>query len=325
MLTEQCATPADADTFCGRLRRVDLGDIRLAEISASASTVARTRTHIARANDAPFVFRYLLSGELHSTQDGVEITQKPGDFALYDTSRPYRLTLRDDTALLSIRIPKVRLLRHIPYPEGHHFPGGVGRVRCRMPDVALCASSVRFLAPRGCRRGATDCGHRASADRELVRDVARATARIGRPSLRDIVSHSQHREKSSRTVAIAKLPLPRRCVSRQAMPIGSFRKARSRLAASSLRRRLERCHDALSDRVQAGRTITHIAFAFGFASIAHFSRVFRERYSHSARVPGFIAPGSRKVTISRVSITAAPRRRVRGYSPLSVKFRGTDR
>lgn len=284
MLTEQCATPADAATFCGRLRRVDLGDIRLAEISASASTVARTRTHIAHANDAPFVFRYLLSGELQSTQDGIEITQKPGDFALYDTSRPYCLTLRDDTTLLSIRIPKVRLLRHIPYPEaitslvvsGDSVAGGLtsrflrefwcgsshlvlANVAPRIADIALqlIASSYAMLPDSRQDRSSLVARHRM----EIVLYIEKY---LREPSL----------SPSSVAGALRLSPgYAHRIFSESDESIGRY----------ILRRRLERCRDALNDRVQAGRTITHIAFAHGFTSVAHFSRVFRERYGVTPR------------------------------------------
>jgi len=42
-----------------------------------------------------------------------------------------------------------------------------------------------------------------------------------------------------------------------------------------LRRRLEACRQAFDDSRQAHRSITDIAVAFGFSSMAHFSRAFR--------------------------------------------------
>ena len=48
-------------------------------------------------------------------------------------------------------------------------------------------------------------------------------------------------------------------------------------------KRLERCHATLQDSSMASLSITEIAFRWGFSSTAHFSRVFREKYSMSPR------------------------------------------
>jgi AraC-like DNA-binding protein len=50
-----------------------------------------------------------------------------------------------------------------------------------------------------------------------------------------------------------------------------------------LRRRLEECSRALTLPSQRGRTVTAIAFDFGFNSPTHFGRVFRARYQMTPR------------------------------------------
>jgi AraC-like DNA-binding protein len=50
-----------------------------------------------------------------------------------------------------------------------------------------------------------------------------------------------------------------------------------------LRRRLEECSRALTLPSQRGRTVTSIAFDFGFNSPTHFGRVFRARYGVTPR------------------------------------------
>jgi AraC-like DNA-binding protein len=49
------------------------------------------------------------------------------------------------------------------------------------------------------------------------------------------------------------------------------------------RLRLERCAQMLSGRAAEDGTITEIAFASGFNSSTHFSRLFRARYGMTAR------------------------------------------
>ena len=42
--------------------------------------------------------------------------------------------------------------------------------------------------------------------------------------------------------------------------------------------RLERCRKALADRSQAHRTITEIAYGWGFSDMTHFGRSFKAVY-----------------------------------------------
>lgn len=54
------------------------------------------------------------------------------------------------------------------------------------------------------------------------------------------------------------------------------------VGATILGRRLERCHAALRDDADH-RSISEIAFAWGFNDAAHFSRTFRARFGVSPR------------------------------------------
>ncbi len=55
------------------------------------------------------------------------------------------------------------------------------------------------------------------------------------------------------------------------------------VAAAIRRFRLDRCREELEDRRQRARSITEIAFRWGFNDSAHFSRVFKARFGMSPR------------------------------------------
>ena len=44
------------------------------------------------------------------------------------------------------------------------------------------------------------------------------------------------------------------------------------------KRLLERCKDDLIDANRAGRSLSDIAFAWGFSSLAHFSKAFKQKF-----------------------------------------------
>jgi AraC family transcriptional activator of tynA and feaB len=55
------------------------------------------------------------------------------------------------------------------------------------------------------------------------------------------------------------------------------------LSVYILRRRLEECARQISSSLWRGRTLTDIAFNWGFNSAAHFTRVFRDHYGVTPR------------------------------------------
>ncbi|MEJ1962050.1 MAG: helix-turn-helix domain-containing protein [Gammaproteobacteria bacterium] len=57
-----------------------------------------------------------------------------------------------------------------------------------------------------------------------------------------------------------------------------FAEEQKTVSAYILRRRLEACAKQISSALWRGRTITNIAFACGFNSTAHFTRVFRNHF-----------------------------------------------
>jgi AraC-like DNA-binding protein len=60
-----------------------------------------------------------------------------------------------------------------------------------------------------------------------------------------------------------------------------FEDAGASVRATILARRLDRCRDALAGSPR--RSISEIAFAWGFNDAAHFSRVFKARFGGSPR------------------------------------------
>ena len=47
--------------------------------------------------------------------------------------------------------------------------------------------------------------------------------------------------------------------------------------------RLEKCRTALADAAQAHRSVSDIAYAWGFNSLSHFSHTFKSRFGVSPR------------------------------------------
>jgi AraC-like DNA-binding protein len=281
-LTAQIARPVDRPSFCGRMTRLDIGDVRLVELNASGSTVTPARASIGRASQPMYLVRLALSGDIKMEQAGRTAYLRPGDFTLCDTSRPYQTSFREPSDVLIIRIPHARLRQYIKQPEvalSITMPGNAGLSGLASRHVReLWNASQEFIAHDASPRlmevtlqllaSAYSLIPQAKADRSSVASTLRA-------QIVEIIEQSLDDPQLS----------PSRIAARLRISPGYLHRVFSgdddTAARYILRRRLEECARGLADPAQARRTITTIAFAMGFNSLSHFSRVFRNRYGTS--------------------------------------------
>jgi AraC-like DNA-binding protein len=78
-----------ADSFRGRVRTVELGDLRVAEVASIPQSAHRTPALARHDRDRYFQLGLLTGGSARLTQDGRACDLRPGDFAIYETDRPF--------------------------------------------------------------------------------------------------------------------------------------------------------------------------------------------------------------------------------------------
>lgn len=276
--------PADIRTFDGSLARMKLGELSLAEVASDPQVVRHLQAHVACTRTPMFFLQMQLEGESVNRQDGREARLGPGDFTLCDTTRPYEIHFAGPNRMFVLGIPEPLLRRHLACPErivALAMPGAAGLSgvvsgflrdfwgRCRDevdPSIApritramldLVASAYSLLPEARSDRSALATAHR-------VRIFSYIEAHLGDPDLTPV------------RVAEACKMTPRYLHH-------LFSQEPETVARYILRRRLEECSRALKQSGQRGRTVTAIAFDFGFNSPTHFGRVFRARYSMTPR------------------------------------------
>jgi len=282
-LTRQVAEPLNPRTFSGRLIRADIGNLRFVELTSDAAVVRHSRAQIAAGDDL-YLIRFQLDGESVCSQGGSEVRLRVGDFSLCDTARPYQLAFNRPASILTLRVSKNVLQRYVGSPEhlvhiavsGSSGPGALAsrviREIWRSSDVALtpgvaphCANVVLELiagAYVGVGRGRSDRSSLGSALRLRIMDF--------------IDSALCDSELSPALVGQA-LKISSRHVHRVFAPHGGT------LTQYIRRRRLEKCRAALADPLLAGLSVTHICSEYGFRSLPHFSRLFRDEYGMAPR------------------------------------------
>lgn len=97
------------DDLHGRVAATAVGSVQLRRISASAHRFDRSPKLIRRTDEDYYKVAVGMSGASLLVQDGREAVIRPGNLAMYDSTRPYLFVMDDDYDLTVCMVPK-RLL-----------------------------------------------------------------------------------------------------------------------------------------------------------------------------------------------------------------------
>jgi AraC-like DNA-binding protein len=269
--------------FNGSVSRAPLGQAICSEVSSRQQRVYRTRSRIARSNEDFFLIALGKHGVGAVVQDSRETLIRPGEFAIYDTTRPYELQFEDEFTQVILQVPRKMLLRRIAGAEAlTAISFGPDRpVQKLAYDFVyqLCQNAER-IQPE----------HAVALSDQAVDLVAMALSeRLGAEPL-----PSSHRLALLHTLKAhvrTHLADPDLSLSGTAAALGISPRYVNNLLSEErtsfqrfvLAERLAQCQRDLSCPVLAHRHVSEIAFGWGFNDLSHFGRVFRERYGMSPR------------------------------------------
>jgi AraC-like DNA-binding protein len=272
------------DAFWGSVSQSKVGPVAFTQVDSTAQRVFRTPSRIARASEDFVLMALGNSGVNGVFQDGREAVVAAGQFVIYDTTRPYELRFNDSFSQTIFQMPRKLLQQRIgsfdkltattfsgdrPL-EGltYDFLLGISRrieqvdpaTATRLLDQALDLIAMAF-AERMHARSPDQSFHRSALLYRLKNYI---------------LTHLRDPELSMLRAAAAIGISPRYASDLMAAEQISFR---SYIQAQ----RLERCSRDLSDPALMARHIGDIAFAWGFNDLAHFSRIFKQRFGASPR------------------------------------------
>jgi AraC-like DNA-binding protein len=269
--------------FNGRVTRASLGAASCTEVSSQQQRVYRTRSRIARSHEDFFLIALGKHGVGGVAQDGRETVLRPGEFAIYDTTRPYELRFDDAFTQVILQVPRDMLLRRVAGTEAlTAISFGSDRPLQKLAHdfvYRLCQSADE-IQPE----------HVVRLSEQAVDLVAMALSeRLGTqalPSTRRLAL--LHRLKAHVRTHLAD---PDLSISETATALGVSPRYINDLLSEEktsfqrfvLTERLAQCQRDLASPILAHRHVSEIAFAWGFNDVSHFGRVFRERYGLSPR------------------------------------------
>jgi AraC-like DNA-binding protein len=279
------ATCRAHDAFGGELVLQHVGAVQLSQVSGGAVDVERSPGAIRRADPGYLKLGMQLRGYCLVTQDGREAPLVPGDFALYDTRRPYRLSFDSAFQMLVVMFPRELLsLRHQDLARltarrvsGRSGVGGLvspflvslaGKLRAEEVSPTFELSSAVLDVLTAALSEQLECESRVSPETHrhalMVRIKAFIDERLDDPELCTAVVASAHH-------------ISHRYLQKL------FESEGTTVTEWIRHRRLVHCSRELVDPRFVSAPISTIAARWGLVDASHFSKIFRSAYGMSPR------------------------------------------
>jgi AraC-like DNA-binding protein len=279
----ECDRPS-GEVF-GEISFSQLGALDLTELHSNVQCVRRTPSMISHDTRDSSLVQIQRAGRAVVRQDGREARLVPGDFVMYDTTRPYELHFEDEShEVIVVRLPISELQSHVVNLHdltATTVPGtcAAGNLLLTMIDTlqrdidrlhpssvigvsegitSIIAAGLRSLPGANAQRSSQLCAYHVARVRAYVMDNLR------------------NPELSIASIACAMRLSPDH-LSRL------FRGEPVPLSRLIWQLRLDACRRDLCDARMAQRSVSEIAFAWGFNDATHFSRSFREQFGLSPR------------------------------------------
>jgi AraC family transcriptional activator of tynA and feaB len=262
--------------FHGEIERRKVAGLELTRFSSSPLSFSKFPAVSLRSDDRCCIVITQLVGVRRYSQNGAVAILKPQDTTLIDSGVPWSSDCRGECSRLYLRIPRALVESRLRF-------GSLPIARRICGESGLGATLFRL---------ATSLYH--EADTLTVEEGMVAleaylgilSACIGCPEPALPVGHSG--ELSSRIEDFIEIHLaePRLGPGEIAAAIGIsvrhlhrlFTRTGGTIADSIRERRLQQCRSDLANPRMRERTITEIAFSWGFSDSAHFSRSFKRQF-----------------------------------------------
>ena len=266
-------------SFRGSIRAGSLDVLSLALFESDAAAIKRTQRYLRKDADDDLLVCMQTSGKMIVHQDGRDAPVGVNDMVLIDPRRPFSLTIGNGHGSLVLKVPRAELQGRLGDVTGL----AAMAISSREPAAAL-ASGFLALLPKQIE---TLNGKIGSKVAQQVLDLL-TLAFAANTSVEHVALSSRRASALLRLKATIEGALGDHTLK----PVGvaasaglSVRYANALLAEEGtslerfiMSRRLQHCHQALLDPAQTRRSVSDIAYSFGFSDLSHFTRRFKAQF-----------------------------------------------
>ncbi len=271
-------TVGEIGSFHGHARVAGLGAMYLTEI-AVGSGIVMNRTHKTIKRKAPEYLKVNLQlrGRSMISQDGKQATLSPGDFVIYDTTRPFRFASEDAFHMYGVVIP-MELLR---LPDSRLTELTARRFSGRLGMGALVSQFLGQLGNQLAAGRHTDNIHLADAILDLLKASLTEQSfghnavgsNSGRNELRTRIRVFIESRLDDPQLNIATIAAAHHISVRHLQKL--FEEVDQTVTGWIRVRRIEHCRKDLSNVELADVAVGDICRRWGFVDAAHFSKAFK--------------------------------------------------
>ena len=270
--------------FFGKITTAQCDEMHFSRVQSDGQIVDRTRNRIRKAREEVVLVSVQIRGRGVVAQDGRQAVLEPGDFACYDSTRPYTLSFDAQFEQIVLHLPRKAMVRRIGPTEAVTAT----RIAATSPLGSLVAPFIRNTASIVSEVGGVTAIRLSDVCLGLV-----TTALGDLTSCQPLNDTPARAALTFRAKALIERSLGDTHLNsdRIAAMMGISPRYLQDLFHSESRtvsdwiwsRRLEKARRDLLDPLLARESITQIALACGFGDLAHFSRRFKAAYAMSPR------------------------------------------
>lgn len=273
------------DPFDATIQGANIGSLNFTKFALRnlrASTTSQTLRHENHKTDCLFM-SMVLTGTVHAEQNNQSSTDNAGDFAIRDTNTPWTIEHNGYSEVLAIAIPRERLERTLG--SARIFAGLT--IDGHLPTATLTRSFLCNLMRESDRLSPLMAERMAGIAIDLV--VASLAERLAQEVPRPVsgtILVQRAKAYIQANLGNASLDPPQIATAvgvslRRLQEL--FHKRGQHISEYIWRCRLESAAQILTDPGSVHLQISVIAYGTGFATQAHFSRRFKDRYGLSPR------------------------------------------
>lgn len=276
---------AAGQAFDGEIVTAHAADFRFSRVKSGAHRVARTPHHIRKGCEEILLFSIQLHGTGIVSQDGRDTLLETGDFACYDSTRPYTLGLQKDCEQLVLHMPLEPFLNR--FGRTQDLTANAVRGSSQLGGLILPfvqgVSSLLGSVEKETAQGLSDLSLSllSTALGEVLLTGAKGSRSQARTALlyraRAVIDANLHKASLNSEMIARSLGISRRYLQLL------FQEDQTTVTDMIWLRRVEKARRDLLDPMLASQGIGQIAYGCGFQSLTHFSHRFKAAYRESPR------------------------------------------
>ena len=271
------------EAFSASINYTNVADLIFCRLSAPVRHRVVHTAPLARRDDRDLVkAMFQTEGSSFVEQDGHTALLQPGDWTIYETGKPSNIVIPGRAGMFFLIIPREKVLTRnfdLGNLVAHRFSGsrGLGKLIWsllsatfdQMPEIRdRSGQDIADIVVQMIRLALLE-----SADEHAWVD--------SKESIRERVKRYISSHLRDPDLSITKLAGTTRCTKRYLHM--AFHSENISISDYILKLRLKRCREDLLNPAFVHRSITDIAYSWGFNSSNHFSRCFKEEFGASPR------------------------------------------